>query len=351
MVKQKLGKWFRLWFGTHETTESPKPTNTTENAPLNDADYEYFFMQLLEGVEHGWRQDQVLRVFDALAERTSVIKWIQWLRNFGDNLLASATPNTQLATRMVHLGNVGCGEFGEIAKQIGTKLLAKTPQLQENDLEMDAGDPQEAQAWFYQGLQQFNIEDFSGAIASYDKALAILPEAHEVWYNKANALLKLGRIEDAIASYDKAVEHKPDKYEAWNNRGNAFFKLGRMEEAIPSYLKALEFQQSYQQAWYNLGVALGNVGRLEESLGAYDQAVALEAKDHQAWFNRGLVLGNLGRLEDAIASWDKAIEIKPDRYEAWYNRSVALSNLGRNEEAIASWNKAQAFNVKPVTGD
>lgn len=343
-LRRTLRKWYRRLFGIRKQPQPQKSIEQSENTPLTDADYEYFFMQLLEGVEHGWRQEQVLRVFEALAERTDVEVWIAWLRGFGDRLLASQSPNRQLATRMVHLGDVGCGEFGDIAKEIGIKLLARAPQsYQDSSSLLDGGDPQEAQAWFYQGIQQFNNGDYQAAIVSYDKALAILPEAHEVWYNRANALFKLGRTYDAIASYDKALQYKEDKSDAWNNRGNALFKIGRSEEAIYSYDKALEIQPNYQQAWYNRGVALGHVGRLEEAIASYDKAVAIEPKDDQAWFNRGLVLGNLGRLEDAIASWDKALALQPDRYEAWYNRSVALSNLGRSEEAIDSWNKAQAL--------
>ena len=342
-----LRRMLRRWFRRPGIGKKPEPTKSTkqlELQPLNDADYEYFFMQLLEGVDHGWRQDQVLRVFEALAERTTVEQWIAWLRGFGEKLLTSPIPNHQLANRMVHLGEVGCGEFGEIAKEIGVKLLARAPHsYQANNSFVDTGDPQEAQAWFHQGIQRFNNGDFQEAIASYDKALAILPDSHEVWYNRANALFKLARTQDAIANYDKALEFKQNKYDAWNNRGNALFKLGSTEEAIASYDKALEIEPNYQQAWYNRGVALGNVGRLEDAIASYDKAVVIQPKDDQAWFNRGLVLGNLGRLEDAIASWDKALDLKPDRYEAWYNRSVALSNLGRNDEALASWNKAQAL--------
>lgn len=344
MLRRTIKRWFRRYFGTSKQAQPLKPTQTIEAKPLTNADYEYLFMQLLEGVAYGWRKEQVLRVFEALAERSTEQQWIAWLRGFGEKILASPVSNRQLATRMVHLGEIGCGEFGEIAKQIGLELLALAPDSTPEDRsDLDAGDPQEAQAFFYQGVQQFNIEDFLGAIASYDKALAIVPDASEIWYNRGNALFKLGRIEEGIASYDKAVEYKPDKYEAWNNRGNALFKLERVEEAIASYDQALQIQPDYQQAWYNQGVALGHIGRLEKALMAYDQALAIGLKDHQAWFNRGLILGNLGRLEEAIASWDKALELKPDRYEAWYNRSVALSNLGRTEEAIDSWDKAQAL--------
>lgn len=333
-----------------EDKKKPQITEVTpeqESNPLTDADYEYFFMQLLEGVEHGWNQAQVLRVYDALSERTTSEEWIAWLRRFGEKLLASPVPNEQLARQMVRLGEVGCGTFGTIALGIGATLLAKTPEIPEVELVEDVAlannKTQEAQEWFHRGIEQFNAGDFLGAVASYDKAVTIVPNAHEVWYNRGNALFKLGRTQDAIASYDKALALKPDKSEAWNNRGNALFNLGCVEESIASYDKALEIIPNYHQAWFNRGVLMGNLGRLEEAIASYDKALEIKPEDDQAWFNRGLVLGNLGRLEDAIFSWDKALEYNPQRYEAWYNRSIALNNLGRTEEAAASLNKATAL--------
>ncbi len=204
---------------------------------------------------------------------------------------------------------------------------------------------QDAKTWLDRGNEQYGKGDFEGAIASYDKAIEIKPDFHEVWYLRGLALFNLGRFKEVIASYDKAIEIKPDFHEAWYFRGLALDNLGRFEEAIASYDQAIEIKPDYHKAWYGGCVALVNLGRYEEAIASYDQAIEIKPDYHEAWYGRGVALRNLGRNEEAIASYDQAIEIKPDYHEAWYGRGVALRNLGRNEEVIASYDKA--IEIKP----
>ncbi|MFB2895944.1 tetratricopeptide repeat protein [Aerosakkonemataceae cyanobacterium BLCC-F50] len=352
-LKRKLRRWLKPWLTPKKKTYQVPQTYAPpeEERPLDSADYEYFFMQLLEGVDHGWRKNQVERVLAALCDKTTEAEWINWLKIFGDRLLAAQISNEHLASQMIRLGELGGGTFGKISREIGFSLLARSPQADiynhefYREPEIVETPAQKAQDLFNQGVEQFNAGDFWAAITTYNKALEILPNANEIWYNRANALFKLGKATEAIASYEKALEFKADKYEAWNNRGNALFNLGYIQEALESYTKAVEIQPQYHQAWFNKAVLLGNLGRLDEAIASYDKALEIKPQDDQAWFNRGLVLGNLGQLEEAIVSWDKALTINPERYEAWYNRSVALNNLGRTEEANASLEKAKA--IKP----
>ncbi|MEG3834959.1 tetratricopeptide repeat protein, partial [Microcoleus sp. AT8-B2] len=99
---------------------------------------------------------------------------------------------------------------------------------------------QKAELFFLQGVLYESAQEYTEAIASYDKALEIKPDYHESWNNRGNALVNLGRLSEAIADYDKALEIKPNYHESWHNRGNALVNLGRLSEAIADYDKALE---------------------------------------------------------------------------------------------------------------
>lgn len=342
-VWRSLLKWFRPSVEANELPQRPELHRKSNNEPLTPREYEHFFMQILAGVEGGWGRVQVLRALAALSHRSREADWVTWLRGFGEQLLASSVPNRQIASQMVQLGELDCGEISQVARDIGIQLRQRVAEVfPETVTKAETKSPiQEAETWFGQGIELFNSGNYADAIAYYDRALQILPTAPEVWYNRGNAFFHLNRYQDAIACYDKALEFKPDKSDAWNNRGNALFKLERMEEAIAAWDKTVEFSPTYHQAWYNRGVVLGHMGCLLEALESYDKVLALKPDDQQAWFNRGLVLGNLGRYEDAIASWDKALEYQPDRYETWYNRGIALSNLGRTDEAEASLKQAE----------
>jgi len=59
---------------------------------------------------------------------------------------------------------------------------------------------------------------YEEAIASYETAILIRPEAHEAWFNRGVSLGKQGRYEEAVESYDKALEIQPEDQEALENR-------------------------------------------------------------------------------------------------------------------------------------
>ncbi|BAY21972.1 TPR repeat-containing protein [Calothrix sp. NIES-2100] len=197
-----------------------------------------------------------------------------------------------------------------------------------------------AQAWFYQGLQQARNGDLSGAIASYNAAIEIKPDAYEYWFNRALTLFHLENLVEAIASYDKALEFKPDFHKAWYNRGGILGELGQFEEAVISFEQVIAIKPDFPEAWSSRGLALMKLGQLWEAIASYDQALLLQPLDPENWYYRGIALGVSEQHEEAIASYDKALEIEPNYYEVWIDRGVVLFNLGQWSAAIASWDKA-----------
>ena len=360
---------------------------------MTDAEYEILFLEVLTGVNEGWTKGGVKGFLAAKDVREAEL--LAWLRRFGERLLAFSASDTELAAQMVQLGNLDIGEVGEVARDTGMRLLRRveemnprgaqeaekkgeegakaTPELDKllvmlqhntrsveqlahwntqgitqqyeervvySDKAPEFIDADLEAAWFNKGNRQFDVGDFAGALASYDKAIAIQPDYYQAWYGRGNVLRDLGRYEEAIASYDKAITIQPDYYQAWDNRGVTLTNLGRNEEAVASYDKAIIIQPNDYVAWGNRGSALSDLGRKEEAIASYDKAIAIQPKNYLAWESRGSALSDLGRKEEAITSWDNAIAIKPDYYLAWSNRGNALSNLGRKEEAIASHDKA-----------
>ncbi|MGD1809579.1 tetratricopeptide repeat protein [Dapis sp. BLCC M126] len=162
------------------------------------------------------------------------------------------------------------------------------------------------------GLEQAKAGDLAGAVDSWESALALKPDYHQVWYNRGKALVQLQRWEEAIASHDKALEIKSDDYLAWNNRAEALGKLGRWEEAIASCDKALEINSGYYLAWYNKANFLISLGNLKEAVNCYDKALEIKPNFYDGWNEKGNVLRDLGLMEEANKSWEKAREIKPD---------------------------------------
>ncbi len=93
--------------------------------PLTDPDYEYLFMQLLEGVSHGWQQPRAIEFFRKIKQRAPKSQWIAWMNSFGDRSVNSPTPNEELARRMIQLGDLDCGEVTSMAGDYGHQILGK----------------------------------------------------------------------------------------------------------------------------------------------------------------------------------------------------------------------------------
>jgi len=323
-------------FGQHTPVEPRKlPT---------DAEYESLFLELLAGVNDGWSRGRVRGFLDA--NKIAQAALVEWLRGFGERLLVSNAPNAELAARMVLLGELDVGEVGEVARDIGMRLLRGGETNRRGAEDAKEEEEGEAEAWFERGYEQYEAGDFVGAIASFDKAVKIKPDFYEAWNRRGVVLCdELQRYEEALTSFDKAIEFKPDDDDAWYNRGIALDKLGEFEEAIASFDKAIEIKPDNDSAWSNRGLALGKLGQYEEAIASYDKAIEIKPDYDLAWNRRGIVLcDHLQWYSDALVSFDKAIEIKPDYHWAWCNRGVALNKLGQFEEAIASLDKAIKIN-------
>jgi CHAT domain-containing protein/tetratricopeptide (TPR) repeat protein len=324
MMLRKLWRWLKSLLMRFGGKKRPVPPISKEQSPvkqtqqLSDAEYESKFLQLLSGVDSGWSRERIKGFLDG--NNLNQDDLIVWLRCFGERLLESDAPNDELGQRMVRLGELGCGELGEVAHNIGMELLTKGKETDASYLESEES---EADVWFNRGIKQYEMGDFESAIISWSKAVEINPDYHQAWYNRGIALDDLGKLEEAIASYDNAVEIKPDFYEAWCGRGIALYGLGKLEEAIASYDNALKINPDYYKAWYGRGIALVDLGKLEEAIASYDNALKINPDYYKAWYNRGLVLVDLGKLEEAIASYDNALKINPDCYQTWCNRGVA----------------------------
>ena len=78
---------------------------------------------------------------------------------------------------------------------------------------------QKATDYYNSGLRKQESGDLDGALADYDKALALEPRLADAYNNRANIKLQKGDPDGAIGDYSKAIELKPRSVETYFNRG------------------------------------------------------------------------------------------------------------------------------------
>ncbi len=123
-----LKKWLQRFLGSQQshalyTTRRRKVVDSLPQ--LTNTDLELLFNQLLEGVHQARGKQWVLEYLQRVENRITEEHWIDWLLIFGEKLLTSSAPNHLLARRMVQLGELGVGRVGELAYDIGIRLLTR----------------------------------------------------------------------------------------------------------------------------------------------------------------------------------------------------------------------------------
>ena len=210
------------------------------------------------------------------------------------------------------------------------QALASNP----NDLNSLSG---RAEAYYLQ-------DNYEAAIQDFNKVLQLNPDNATFQFYRGYAHGQLGENEKEIADYNEALRLNPDYVDAYNNRGNSYNNLGENEKAIADYNEAIRLNPDNADAYSNRGVSYKNLGENEKAIADYNEAIRLAPDYVDAYNNRGVSYKNLGEYGKAIADYNEAIRLNPDYAMAYYNRGVVYDDLGENEKAIADYNEAIRLN-------
>jgi predicted TPR repeat methyltransferase len=102
--------------------------------------------------------------------------------------------------------------------------------------------PESAEFYFYLALTQERAGDESLALASYEKACSIEPNAHVAHMNAGRILMRQERFQECIGHYSEAARSAPGDANVHLRLGTAQMKLGLQDAAIKSYQRSLEIK-------------------------------------------------------------------------------------------------------------
>jgi len=206
-------------------------------------------------------------------------------------------------------------------------------------------------------LQQY-LNDLSGALLSFDRAIQIWEKlvleqgqweyANSLavtYHNKAFHLHRLHKYDEALQNYERALEIlertvlKEERLDglltliaAYNNKALALSEIERHNEALHFYdraillLEDLSRKTAHPQAINRLAVTLSNKAKSLVTLQRFDQA--LQLCDRAIALQEDLVLGS-GREE-----------FSEDLVTSYANKSGALAHSGKDKESLQWLEKA-----------
>ncbi len=121
--------------------------------------------------------------------------------------------------------------------------------------------------------------DFTGAIAAFDKALAIDDKLSYAWNDRGICYRELGDYTNALKSHLRAVELAPDNTEYLFYLGETLELIGvlhksnkYLDSAIQTFKMVVDLLPNNAAAWNHLGVCHKEMGKDEESKFYFDRA-------------------------------------------------------------------------------
>jgi tetratricopeptide (TPR) repeat protein len=85
---------------------------------------------------------------------------------------------------------------------------------------------------FYEGLCEYRLGRFDGAVNAFRVCIALSPETAECYYNRALAFQALGQLDRALTDYNRALSLHPRLTDAALNRGILHYRQGKHADAI-----------------------------------------------------------------------------------------------------------------------
>lgn len=197
----------------------------------------------------------------------------------------------------------------------------------------------EAQVRANLGIGYFELGQYAGAVAEYDKALAAAPDLTAVYLNRARAYERLGRLREAVADYAAVLSRDPRAADAYLGRGALLLSNGDPARALDDFTAAIRLQPGWVSPRFNRGVAHLQLGMWAEAERDFSAVVQRNPEDAAAFLNRGRARAGM-RKQGAEADFARAIELDPEWGGAWFARGQYWDSRGNREAANSDFIRA-----------
>jgi tetratricopeptide (TPR) repeat protein len=186
-------------------------------------------------------------------------------------------------------------------------------------------------------------KQFEDALAAFEQAARLKPEAVELWRAVANVMVDLNRTDRAAAAFAHVVKLNPRDRDAAYNAGSLLYRSGKAREALSWLQMSDELEPNHAPTLQMRGLALFDLDRFDEALADIQRAHDLDPAQADICNNAGAFLHRLGRDEDALTWFDRALQRRPAYPAALCNKGAALTHLHRFEEAMAIYRRSHAI--------
>ncbi len=156
------------------------------------------------------------------------------------------------------------------------------------------------------------------ALRVVEALIAEQPSFADSYLVRANIRAIRGEYRLAVADYERALALQPNAHEAWHSLGRALDQLFYHDRALAAFDRALALRPNYADALIGRAYALKKLGRAAEAFACYDQAIAMGGEDRRkALVARAAALAEAGRSDEAQAELRRVTELYDNAGGAW----------------------------------
>jgi tetratricopeptide (TPR) repeat protein len=204
-----------------------------------------------------------------------------------------------------------------------------------------ASESNNLEAYYSRGEAFFSLKDYEAAIADFNRFLQLSPNNQVAYFYRGYIRAEKGDYQGAIADYNQAIQLDANLDLTYTNRGFAYAKLGDTQNAISDYDQAIQLNPESATAYYNRGLVFGrDLGDYQKALADFTKSIELAPEDAQVYVDRGNVYNLLAERRSAIDDYSQAIKLNPQHSEAHYNRGLAYSQENEPEKALEDLKRA-----------
>jgi tetratricopeptide (TPR) repeat protein/uncharacterized caspase-like protein len=194
------------------------------------------------------------------------------------------------------------------------------------------------------GDKKLASRDFKAAVSFYTQALNRNPRLTDVYLKRAEARKAISELAGAIADYDKAIALKP-VYALYYQRGLIFQEAGKNTEAAADFSKTIALKPDFDNAFFARGLSRFNQKEYKMALSDFSKSIDLNPQNPRAYFLRGICKVRTlpaATQNAALPDLEMSLKLKPNKSWEDYNR-LAYSLFESQIQVPALLQKAELW--------
>ena len=190
-----------------------------------------------------------------------------------------------------------------------------------------AGDTNEFQNYYNDGLRYANQGDYSNAEIAFSKAYEYNPNSVPLLDNLAFAQFQVGNLATATQNFQRAIELNPYYGRAYNNLGLVLLKEGEPDSAITLFERSIqEFADEaigepvLSQIYLNLGDAYEAMNDTSRAAFSHQRAMEVAPENAKAYFEASAYFARMEQYDHADTAFERGMlfgEARPADHFNW----------------------------------